>query len=455
MKALEGPSFRAEAPHLRRLIAAWAEALRAAGVRESEPVLVEGEATPQAIIAGLAVREAGASLCFLHPSLPDAPRSRLAMRSGARLMIGKAPAANGLVGTPVGNEPTKIPDLSGKPSALPTEFLVFTSGSEGEPKGVLLSEAGFRAHRDAARGRLEPGPGERWLLGLSPAHVGGLALILRWRDEAGAALVCPQRAWTHRIDATVRAGGITHVPLVPTQLRRWLDEARAAPPGLRLVLVGGAACPPELLARAKRAGFPVRLTYGLTEAHSQVATALPGTPAGSAGPPLSGVEVRTDASTGRIEVRGPTLMRGYLGKPLVLAGAWFATGDAGSVDGRGNLWIRGRLDDVIITGGRKVDPSAVEAALGALPGVAEACVVGVPDPEWGERVVALVVPRAGAASDAATWRAALQGSLAPHEVPKEFRVVQALPHTPTGKLRRRDARSLLDEADVRVHEPAH
>lgn len=432
----------------------WARFLRDAGLGKREPVVVEGVPSPSALFAILGARQAGGSVAVLHPGLSDAEAAPLLRRVRPRLVIA-GPHRRWGVGNRVaqaGWEPPTGLVLSGAPRSLATEFLLFTSGSEGAPKGVLLLEDGFRAHHKASRSRLVPTGFDRWLLSLSPAHVGGLAMLLRAREEPGATLVCPGAEWTQDVAGTIARHRISHVSLVPTLLRRLVAAGEAAA-HLRLVLVGGAPCPPELAAEAARRGFPIRLTYGLTEAHSQVATSLPGSPPGSVGPPLPGVEVKVEARTRRIHVRGPTRLYGYLGKARLPSGSWFRTGDLGELDARGNLWVHGRADDVIITGGENVDPSEVESALETLPGVASACVVGEADPEWGQRLVALLVP-AGRRPGATAIRRALSTRLASFKVPKRFLFVETLPRTATGKLQRARARRLLDGGDVGVDDAA-
>ena len=175
------------------------------------------------------------------------------------------------------------------------------------------------------------------------------------------------------------------------------------PDSFRLALIGGGPVPAPLLARARAARLLALQTYGLTEACSQVTTERPTEADGrTAGAALPGLEVRIvglegavlgPGREGDIEVRGPTRMDGYLGEPALAPGAWFRTGDLGTIDEEGHLHVLGREDDRIVTGGENVDPLAVEEALGMHPAVEAACVVGIHDPEWGERVCAYVVSR--------------------------------------------------------------
>jgi O-succinylbenzoic acid--CoA ligase len=210
------------------------------------------------------------------------------------------------------------------------------------------------------------------------------------------------------------------------------------------VLLGGAAASPELLARADDRGVPVLTTYGLTEACSQVTTQPYGTRNRGelgAGAPLPGIELRI--ADGEIRLRGPTLMDGYLGAPDPFTpDGFFPTGDLGELDARGHLHVRGRRSDRIVTGGENVDPIEVELALARCPGVHAACVVGLPDPEWGDRVAALVVAP-GTTEDALDTFA--RAHLAPHKRPRVYRLVDTIPLTPAGKPDRRAARARFRE----------
>jgi O-succinylbenzoic acid--CoA ligase len=250
------------------------------------------------------------------------------------------------------------------------------------------------------------------------------------------------------------AGDIAAVSLVPTMLSRLLVHrgARPAPSGLKAVLLGGAAAAPELLARALAAGYPVCPTYGLTEACSQVATAAPpmaGATQAQPMRPLHGTELRIvhdgrDAppgTPGEILVRGPTVMRGYLDQPQATArtlkGGWLHSGDIGCLDGVGALQVLDRRDDLIVSGGENVYPAEIEAVLLEHPDVEEAGVAGVPDGDLGARVVAWIVAARGTTLDCESLQRHCRRHLAGFKQPREFRFVEALPRTASGKLQRR------------------
>jgi O-succinylbenzoic acid--CoA ligase len=239
----------------------------------------------------------------------------------------------------------------------------------------------------------------------------------------------------------IERGEITHASLVPTMLRHLLDARRDAPvpSTLRCLLVGGAAASERLIEQAVSLGYPVALTYGLTEACSQVATASPDLVVekpGTVGLPLDGVEVRIPDS-GEIWVRGPTVAASFVDED-----GWLATGDYGSLDEDGHLWISGRVDERIISGGVNVDPRAVENAIHDISGVAEVVVVGVPDDTWGEVVGALVVSES-ASLDLQALESAVRKRVSSDEVPRRLALAAELPRNANGKIDRAEVRACL------------
>ena len=300
-----------------------------------------------------------------------------------------------------------------------TAVVIGTSGSTGAPKGVELSAAALRHSARASLERVGAQPGERWLCCLPVTHVAGLAVLVR-SLVSGTEPVLAERA-----DAgTVAASGCAHVSLVPTQLQRLLQEASAPLAGFSSVLLGGAAAPAGLLDAARDAGVPVVTTYGMTETCGGCVYD---------GVPLDGVraEVRDD---GRIWISGPVLFSGYLRGPRAPGDGWFRTGDLGALDAAGRLRVRGRADDVINTGGHKVVPGEVAAALQACPGVRDAAVVGQPDPEWGERVVAAVVPAdPGDPPAVEMLRSHVRERLPRYAIPSRVVMIDAVPMLPSGK----------------------
>lgn len=337
------------------------------------------------------------------------------------------------------------------------QAVLWTSGTAGRPRGVALSFEALEASARASAERLGLGADDVWLASLSPAHVGGLALLTRALilgsrlvvagafDAAGAAALVAGEGEPARL-------AVTHLSVVPTQLLRLLDAWGEGPPPrtFRCALVGGAGTPEALLGRALERGWPLALTYGLTEATSQVATAPP--PAtrakpGTVGQPLPGVELRV-ASDGGILVRGSTLALAYVAsdEPLVDVDGWLHTGDLGRLDQDGDLWVTGRRIDRIVSGGVTVDAVEVEEALRAHPAVHDAGVVGLPDEEWGERVGAWVEPEPGDGEvvlDAASLDAWLRARLGPAKLPRVYHVASGLPRNANGKLDRSAVREAL------------
>jgi O-succinylbenzoic acid--CoA ligase len=280
-------------------------------------------------------------------------------------------------------------------------LVVATSGTTGEPKGVVLTHDAVVASARATSDRLAVDPAsDRWLSCLPLAHVGGLSVVLR-------ALVTGTPL-TFDVDEPA-----TLVSLVATQLLR-TETSR-----FRTIVLGGAA-PPE-----DRPPNCVT-TYGMTETGSGVVYD---------GVPLAGVGVR--AVDGELHVRGPMLLRAYRdGADPKDADGWLPTGDAGSVVD-GVVHVDGRIGDVIVTGGEKVWPASVERAVRRLASVADVAVAGRPDPEWGQRVVAWVVPN-GDAPTLDEVRDAVKGELPAYAAPKQLVVVAELPRTALGKVRRDD-----------------
>jgi O-succinylbenzoic acid--CoA ligase len=309
-----------------------------------------------------------------------------------------------------------------------TAVVVGTSGSTGEPKGVELSAAALRHSARASLDRLGARPGERWLCCLPATHVAGLAVLVR-SLVSGTEPVLAERADA----ATLAAGsgsGCAHVSLVPTQLQRLLQEANPPGPlaGFSSVLLGGAAAPAGLLAAARAVGVPVVTTYGMTETCGGCVYD---------GVPLDGVRVAVRGESGRIWIGGPVLFSGYRGQrdgAAALRHSWFRTGDLGRLDSSGRLTVRGRADDLINTGGHKVVPGEVAAALQTCPGVKDVAVVGQPDPEWGQRVIAVVVP--ADPEDPPTLellRLHVRERLPRYAAPSKVVMVDAVPMLPSGK----------------------
>ena len=282
-------------------------------------------------------------------------------------------------------EPADIP--LGRPATI-----IFTSGSTGVPKAALHT---FGNHYHSALGsnaNIALMPGDRWLHSLPLYHVGGLSILFRCL-LAGATVALPQQGTPP--GEAIAGFGATHVSLVSTQLLRLLRED-ANRGGLEAVLMGGGPIPASLVDEAVARGLPVHTSYGLTEMASQVTTTPPGASLEelrTAGRVLPHREVAISGS-GEILVRGQTLFAGYvegerLNRPLDAEG-WFHTGDLGELDDNIYLRVRGRMDNLFVSGGENVQPEEIEEALYRLEGIEEAVVVPVPDEEFGARPVAFI-----------------------------------------------------------------
>ncbi|WP_022917162.1 o-succinylbenzoate--CoA ligase [Ruania albidiflava] len=317
-------------------------------------------------------------------------------------------------------------------------LVLSTSGSSsGRGRPVGLTAAALRASAAATAERLA-GPGQ-WLLTLPAHHVAGVQVLCRSVLAGTVPVRTPPGPFRPEVLARTIAQMRTDVPryvsLVPTQLVRVLrsEEAVAALRSCAAVLVGGAATSTAVLTQARAAGVQVVTTYGMTETCGGCVYD---------GVPLPGVQVRLGAA-GRVLLAGPMLAVGYLDggeQPFVEADGqrWLATGDAGQLTD-GVLTVVGRIDEVIVTGGVNVHPVAVESALSEAREVAEVCVVGVPDAEWGQLVTAVVVPAPGSAVSLAALRDRTGGG--PH-APRALVTVPSLPVRGPGKTDRRRVAAL-------------
>ncbi|MEU6700421.1 o-succinylbenzoate--CoA ligase [Pseudonocardia sp. NPDC046786] len=324
--------------------------------------------------------------------------------------------------------------------------VVATSGSTGEPRQVALTAVALRASAAATAARLG-GPG-RWLLTLPAEHVAGVQVVLRALLSGSQPVVQDVRDGFRpdgfaRATARIGHGARRYTSLVPTQLARILDHGSAplfALAGYDAVLVGGAALDAGLRARATDAGIRVVTTYGMSETCGGCVYD---------GVPLDGVRVTIEPGSGRVQLDGPVLAAGYLGDPDGTAAAFgpagFRTTDLGSIAPDGTLTVLGRADDVVNTGGEKVAPAAVEQALLGVAGVRGACVVGLPDDEWGQVVGALVVPDDGAGGGPgdAVLRDAVRAACGRAAVPRVLRRAAAVPERGIGKPDRAAVAALL------------
>lgn len=307
--------------------------------------------------------------------------------------------------------------------AEPEPLLVETSGSTGRPRGVLLSRTAMTASATATHTRLG-GPGQ-WLLALPATYVAGLQVLFR-SVLAGTDPVLQSGSFAAA--AASMTGPRRYLAVVPTQLTRLLQapENAEALRGFDAVLVGGARTPPWLRSLAADAGVHVVATYGMSETCGGCVYD---------GRPLDGVRVAVGDDE-RIKIAGPVLFDGYHAAPdetaAVMADGWFVTSDLGRLDQDGTLHVLGRIDDVIVSGGVNVPAPAVAERLREHPAVDEAEVVGVPDAEWGEKVVAVVVGDL-ALDEARDWVSIVHPRT---WAPRELRQLSDIPLLDNGKVDR-------------------
>ncbi|MDR7562192.1 MAG: o-succinylbenzoate--CoA ligase [Armatimonadota bacterium] len=419
------------------------------------------------VVLAFALARLGAVLVPLHPRL-TAPELRERLQDVRPRLVLAHPAFADLF-QEAGWEPVAFLDphhpdlLPGIPADAPlpsprislkaVQGILYTSGTSGRAKGVLLTYGNHYWNAMGWAQRLGPAEHDTWLAVMPLCHIGGLAIL--WRAALfGATVVIHEAFHAGAVCAELERGQLTLLSLVPTMLHRVLREWGHRPfPGVRAVLLGGGPIPQDLVAQCVEAGIPVAPTYGLTEAASQVATLHPSEvrrKLGSCGRPLPVVEVRVEGGEGEILVRGPTVMAGYWGHPEETASGlregWLCTGDVGYLDEEGYLYVLDRREDRIVTGGENVSSAEVEAVLRAHPAVRDAGVVGIPDPEWGQRVVAAVELVPGAVTTEEELRAYCARLLAPYKVPKRIGFLPELPRTGPEKVSRAALREWAQEA---------
>ncbi len=463
------------AAELDDLSATAARRLQAARVRPGSRVAISGAASVDYVAAYVAILRAGAVALALNTAYTE--REVLAILDDARpvLAITDAPAMAGWMaawaetrsgarsgGSRTATMPVVSPSLHGLPvpaagdtddpidRAVPGDhaLLVYTSGTTGAPKGVPLTHANLLASAEAVRIAWRWEPDDRLALALPLFHLHGLGVGLHGTLVTGATAVLFDRFEPAAIIDAI-GGGASMFFGVPTMWNRLAAHPRIRELGaLRLGVSGSAPLPADLhAALAELTGQAPLERYGMSETAMLVSNPYDGERrAGSVGFPLPAVEVRltggatcTPSGTQEIEVRGPNVFAGYLDRPDATAaafdGEWFRTGDLGEVDADGYLHIVGRSKELIITGGYNVYPREVEDVVRMCAGVDDAAVVGIPDPEWGERVVAFIVVGGARPTDAelAAWAAA---RLAPYKRPRRWERIEAIPRNSMGKTQR-------------------
>jgi O-succinylbenzoic acid--CoA ligase len=437
---------------------------RLAPLREGAPgstlVAVATDESPASIETLLALIELGIPFFPLHQRATSAEREALL----AALPISWSIDAAGSDDVRLTPRPCRESEHARRLLAsTPQLAALATSGSTGQPRVALLSRAAFLASAAASAAHLGWREDDRWLLCLPLAHIGGLSVVTRCLIARKPVALLPPRLTasqgsSERLAAAIVRAAPTLISMVPAQLDGLLElEPRfELPPAVRVILTGGAAASRRLLRAGAERGWPILTSYGLTEACSQVATQRPGSAHDErrgVGVPLPGVAVRIE--DGVIHIHGPTLASGYIGAGVdetIDPVRGFRTRDLGQLDAAGELHVLGRVDDLIISGGENIVPAEIEAVLQTCSGVLEVCVFGVPDPRWGEAVVAGLRTRA---DDPRGLIAAVAGEarrLAAFRRPKFYVCLREFTYGKNGKLDRAATRLALSEELSRAPE---
>jgi o-succinylbenzoate---CoA ligase len=354
---------------------------------------------------------AGAALLPVDHRLPPAEAEALLKRARPTVVL----------------EAAGVRRVDGRPAGADIALIVHTSGTGGSPKLAQFDRRAIDAAVASSALALDASDEDRWLCCLPLSHVGGLLVLLR-AILLGAPVTVHARFDPEAVEAEP---GVAFTSVVPTMLGR-LVETGADLSSFRGILVGGAHLSPDLRTRAERTGANVVETYGLTETCGGVVYE---------GFPLPGTQMRIDADGG-IQLRGPTLMQGYRFDEARSVAAftddgWLRPGDAGEIDRDGRLHVVGRIDDLINTGGERVWPDQVEAALRDHPGVRDVAAGGRLDPDWGQNVAVWIVPADPADPPSLEeLRAFAARTLPRYAAPRELTLADRLPRTLSGKLRR-------------------
>ncbi len=408
----------------------------------------------------LAIAETGARIMIVgggRASVPGTDARPLAPGLDAVLSIGDGPASAGVIAL-ADVQPSGDTSVATRPDPSSVACVLYTSGSTGVPKGVRHS------HETLLAGIAFAGAerGSRTLTSFPAGHIASVLGLLRPFTTGGLTVVMDR--WSaRRAAAAIETYGITASAGTPFYLATLLDEAERSGrdiSSLSRFLVGAAAVPPALVARAEAAGIVTWRTYGSTE-HPAISGGAPDHPVdkrrltdGKLGPGNEirlvdehGVEVSA-GEEGEILVRGPRQFLGYQNELLdddaFVDGSWFRTGDQGRLDADGHLTITDRVKDIIIRGGENISAREVEDVLAEHDAIDEVAVCAAPDETWGEVVCAVVKVRPGESVDLEQLRTfAADAGLAAHKLPARLIVVDDFPRTAAGKVRKRDLRPLL------------
>lgn len=444
-----------------------AHVLRAEGVSPGDRVAVQTATRAEVLILSLACARIAAIYVPLNPRYTDHEVLALLDDAGPGLLVREAPLDHA---TPR----ITLDELVVRSQVQPTTFadapadestpaaLLFTSGTTGRPKGVVLTHGNLVANCDALRTTWGFRDDDVLLHVLPLFHVHGLFVAAYCALASGAAIDLlgefdVDEVLGHLPTSTVFMG-------VPTHYVRLLDDGRFGADQATHIRLFTSGSAPMLLSThrefSRRTGRWIVERYGMTETGILTSNPIDGTHrVGTVGRPLADVELRlAGPGSDQVEVRGPNVFSGYWNRPELLTteftdDGWFRTGDLGSIDADGFLTLQGRSKDLIISGGFNVYPKEVELVLDELDDVAESAVVGLPDPDLGEVVVAAIVACQGRIIDENALRTAAREHLAGYKVPRRLVVVDALPRNTMGKVEKSRVRSWLLEPTRRLGSP--
>jgi acyl-CoA synthetase (AMP-forming)/AMP-acid ligase II len=461
---------------LQSMVDVAAQDLLAAGVRPTDRVLLVAENCAAHIALLMACSRVGAWSCGVNARMSPGEIAAIAERADARLCCyttaaseaaaqharraGAQPCAlEGVMRSAARADARTEPD----PALADTAAIIFTSGTSGTPKGVMVSHRGLLHFGRVSAQVRALGERDRVYAFLPMTHIFGIGTVLMAALTGGAALVLRgsfSPADVLQALAQEQVSNLLGPPTMYARLLAHIEAERATPrfPDLRYVYTGSAPLDPALKQRVERLfGQPLHYGYGLSEYAGSVFLTRTGSPRTdtSAGHAVEGGEARivgpdgnevAQGGTGEIWLRGPGLMLGYFRDSAATAqvmrpGGWYATGDLGRFGEDGALFVVGRLKEMIIRSGFNVYPAEIEAVIGRFEGVHLCAVIGVPEADGNEQVVAFIELKPGAALDEAALRTHLAENLSPYKRPARIELIDAMPTTANGKLLKRELKA--------------